>query len=76
VDREVVGATLEQAELNEPDAALALARKRLASLSGLDEATQRRRLSGFLARRGYDWDVVRGTLASLYGTDEGNPDSP
>jgi regulatory protein len=67
VDREVVGEVLEDADLGEQDAALALARKRLGALRGLDEQTQRRRLSSFLARRGYDWDVVRPVLATLFG---------
>lgn len=48
--------------------ALALARKRMRTYSSLDPQTARRRLSGFLARRGYGYDtisaVTRRVLAS------------
>jgi regulatory protein len=46
-----------------------VARKKLRTLSSLDAPTQRRRLYGFLARRGYDADdiarVLRTVLAPL-----------
>ncbi len=67
VDRDVTGDVLEQVELNEEDAALELARKRLPRLAALDEPTQRRRLAAFLGRRGYSWDVIRPVLDRLYG---------
>lgn len=38
--------------------ALALARKRMRLLSNLDPITAKRRLSSFLARRGYNYDVI------------------
>ena len=38
--------------------ALALARKRMRLLSNLDPVTAKRRLSSFLARRGYGYDVI------------------
>lgn len=38
------------------------ARKRLKALAGLDPETRRRRLYGFLARRGYESDEIRVTL--------------
>ena len=38
--------------------ALALARKRLRLLSGLDPQVVRRRLYSFLARRGYGFDTI------------------
>ena len=38
------------------------ARKKLRSLEGLDPAVQRRRLYGFLARRGYELEDIRATL--------------
>ncbi len=46
-------------------AALALARKRLRLLSNLDPITQKRRLSGFLARRGYGYDTIDLVLKRL-----------
>ena len=48
---------------------LALARKRVGRLRGLDRAVARRRLVGYLARRGYGggevWDVVRSVLGEI-----------
>jgi regulatory protein len=41
------------------------ARKKLRSLAGLDPAVQRRRLYGFLARRGYELDDIRATLDAI-----------
>lgn len=50
-----------------------VARKKLRSLSSLDDATKRRRLYSFLARRGYDSDdigrVIRGLLESAQADD-------
>ena len=66
VDREVVERVLDETDLDEGNAALEIARKRLRSLSSYDEETQRRRLSAFLARRGYGWDVVKPVLAELF----------
>jgi regulatory protein len=67
VDREVAGEVIDQSGLDEQSDALEIARKRLRSLSGLDEQTQRRRLAAFLARRGYGWDVVKPVLEQLLG---------
>lgn len=50
------------------------ARKKLRSLSGLEPAVQRRRLYGFLARRGYELDDIRSVLSAInfsLGTDAG-----
>ena len=41
------------------------ARKKLRSLAGLEPAVQRRRLYGFLARRGYDLDDIRSVLSAI-----------
>jgi regulatory protein len=41
------------------------ARKKLRSLAGLEPAVQRRRLYGFLARRGYDLDDIRSVLSGI-----------
>ena len=41
------------------------ARKKLRSLSGLDASVQRRRLYGFLARRGYEVDDIRRALEAI-----------
>jgi regulatory protein len=70
VDRDVVDQVLEDTDLSEHDAALDLARKRIRSLSSLDEQTQKRRLSAYLGRRGYDWEVIRPVLNELFAGDE------
>lgn len=62
IDRDVISTVLEETELNEYDAALELARKRAPRLANLDEQTRERRLSQYLARRGYGWDVIRPVL--------------
>ena len=49
--------------------ALSLARKRLRSYSNLDPQTSRRRLSGFLARRGYGYDVIDGVMRRVYSVE-------
>ena len=52
----------------------AAARKKLRSLSGLDAPVQRRRLYGFLSRRGYELDDIRRVLDSIgssLGRDDG-----
>ncbi|MFL5618892.1 MAG: regulatory protein RecX [Gemmatimonadaceae bacterium] len=41
------------------------ARKKLRSLTGLEPAVQRRRLYGFLARRGYEIDDIRSVLSAI-----------
>ncbi len=58
---------LEAAQRDEYAAARAVALKRLPSLRSLDAATRSRRLSAFLARRGYRWDVVGPLLKELLG---------
>jgi regulatory protein len=71
VDRSLASDVLDETDLDESSAALDLARKRLRTLSNLDEDTQRRRLSAYLARRGYTWDVVGPILRQLFTeTDE------
>lgn len=70
VDRDVVDTVLNDTDLFEENAAMELARKRLRSLSGLDEQTQKRRLGAYLGRRGYGWDVVGPILRELFSGDE------
>jgi regulatory protein len=41
------------------------ARKKLRALAGLEPAVQRRRLYGFLARRGYEIDDIRSVLSAI-----------
>jgi regulatory protein len=64
--REVIAA----AEVDEASAAEALARKRLTSYAGNDPQAVRRKLSAYLARRGYGYDVVRGAIERVLGEDD------
>jgi len=57
--------TLQEVEFDEEGAALEAARKRLRALGSLDPAKRRQRLHAFLARRGYESDVVRRVLAEV-----------
>jgi regulatory protein len=63
---DVVSDVIEEAEVDESSAALEMARKRLGSLSDLDQATQKRRLAAFLGRRGYGWDVVGPVMKQVF----------
>ena len=48
--------------INENETAKALVAKRLRHLSGLDKITIRRRLAGFLGRRGFSYEAVAKAL--------------
>jgi regulatory protein len=65
VATESVDATLADVSLDEYGAALAAARKRMKALSSVDPAKRKQRLYAFLARRGYETDVVRRVLAEV-----------
>ena len=64
---EAIDATLSEVELDEYGAALAAAEKRVRALSSLDAAKRRQRLYAFLARRGYESDVIRSVLGEVLG---------
>jgi regulatory protein len=51
------------------------ARKKLRSLGGLEPAVQRRRLYGFLARRGYELDDIRRVLSEIDSSLDANDDT-
>ena len=73
VDSETAREVIAEVELDETAAAEALARRRLPAYAGDDPATVRRRLAGYLARRGYDYDVIRIALERALGEeDEGD----
>ena len=65
IAEEAIAATLADVELDEYGAALAVAQKRVRTLRALDAAKRRQRLYAFLARRGYESDVVRRVLAEV-----------
>ena len=66
VDRDQIDAVL--ASSGTDDAALALdaGRKRLRSYGSLDEAAFRQKMSGYLMRRGFGYDVVRAAVELLW----------
>ena len=72
VSRDIAEAALAEVfaeeHLDEEDGLQRVARKKLKSLERLDPATQRRRLYGFLARRGYDSDDIARTVRDMTGT--------
>lgn len=65
IQPEIMAEALDEAELDEMSDALVLARQRTRQLYDLDPAVRERRLTGFLARRGYGFDVIRATLETL-----------
>jgi regulatory protein len=71
---ETVRDVIDESDLDEVAAATALARQRVQSYRGEDPQTIRRRLGGYLARRGYGFDVVRTALNAALG--EADDDVP
>lgn len=65
VDADTVAEVLEGVNIDEVADALTLAQKKAATMSALDLATRHRRISGFLGRRGYGYDVIRRVLESI-----------
>jgi regulatory protein len=65
VAAEAIDATLADVDLDEYGSALAVAQKRVRALTSLEPAKRKQRLYAFLARRGYESDVVRRVLAEV-----------
>lgn len=65
VDRDIIETTIEDAGIDELGDALMLGRKKVESLQGLEPQVRERRISAFLARRGYGYDVIRCVLEAL-----------
>lgn len=66
---QVMVEALDDAELDERGDALRIAEHRARQLADLDQGVRERRLTGFLARRGYGFDVIRVTLEALRNGD-------
>ena len=62
-----VDEVLEEEDVDEVAVAERVARKRLPSLAGADAPTRRRRLYGFLARRGHDSETIRAVMSRVLG---------
>lgn len=65
IDRELIGETLDEADIDELAAALRAGERKAQSYAKLDPAIARRRLSGFLARRGFNGGTVRQATEQL-----------
>jgi len=66
VDRGQIDEVLEESEEGEGERAYAAGLKRLRLLARLDEDEFRRRMYGFLQRRGFDYETVRATTERLW----------
>jgi regulatory protein len=64
VDKDVIDATV--GTLDDAAGAYAVAVKKSRSMASLDYATFRRRISGFLSRRGFDFEITRQTTERLW----------
>ncbi|HEY4132285.1 MAG TPA: regulatory protein RecX [Gemmatimonadaceae bacterium] len=62
VSDEAIAEVFEDEEVDEAASIERVARKKLRTLSGADAPTQKRRLYGFLARRGFDADDIQRVL--------------
>jgi regulatory protein len=71
VGQETADAAME--ELTEETSAERAARKKLRSLRGLEYQDFRNRLTGYLVRRGFGYDVVRRIVADLWQETNGAP---
>ncbi len=78
VDRDVIGETIEEAEIDELAAAIQAGERKAQSYASLDPAVARRRLTGFLARRGFTGGTVRQAVDQLLSPpdDEGDTEPP
>jgi regulatory protein len=74
IDQDIIEDALSEIQDDdERERALELAHKRVGQLSGVDDETARRRLTGFLARKGYSNDIIRAALDSALSTRRGGP---
>jgi regulatory protein len=67
IDREIVQETVAGMEIDDRAAALALANKRLNSVRNQPPDEQKKKLTGILARRGFDYGTIRATLEAVLG---------
>jgi len=79
VDREIVQETVANLDIDDRASALDLAHKRLRSVQNLPPDEQKKKLTGILARRGFDYATIRATLEAVFGDqndelDMGDPD--
>jgi regulatory protein len=67
IEKSIIEGALNQAfdESKEADMVLNLARQKVRSYSGDDPSTARRKLQGFLLRRGFDFETVRDAIKQV-----------
>lgn len=65
IDRQIVEETVSGMDIDDRRAALELARKRARNWQSLPPDEQQKKLTGLLARRGFDYDTIRSTLKTL-----------
>jgi regulatory protein len=70
VDKETIERTVEEAGVDEYGDALETARKKYESVRNEERDVRYRRISGFLGRRGYGYDIIRQVMEALEGTDD------
>ncbi len=76
VSNEAIEEVFEEEGIDEAATIERVARKKLRTLGGVDLATQKRRLFGFLARRGYNSDAIaRALRVVLTRTDDENDEA-
>lgn len=66
IDREIVQETVAAMEIDDLPAAIDLANKRLRSLQHLPLPDQKKKLTGILARRGFDYRTIRATFEEVF----------
>lgn len=75
IDREIVRQAIDDAGIDERAAAVELARTKARSYAGLEPEVAKRRLSGFLARKGYNFDVVKHAISETLGAHSDDEDA-
>ncbi|TAM67712.1 MAG: regulatory protein RecX [Microbacteriaceae bacterium] len=69
IDQGIIDDALSEIEDDdERERALQLAHKRVGQVSAVDDETARRRLTGFLARKGYSAEIIRAAVDSAMST--------
>jgi regulatory protein len=71
IDKETIEETLASVEIDELQDAIRASSRRWESWQSLPPDVRHRRLSGFLARRGYGYDIVRQVIAHFESDLEG-----
>ncbi len=73
IDRDLAEETLAAADTgSDAELAVQAGRRRLHSMARLDEETFRRRMGGFLARRGFSYQAAAAAVAQLWAEREGD----